>query len=93
MRQLGAKWFKDDEAQRQFSRQHEQRLYIGWQQSGGVWALSLTRWESAKQGVGRIENAFTMEERCGLIKELGGAFYKDPVDCPHLDIEAKKMEA
>lgn len=37
-------------------------------------------------GAAIVHNAYTMEERCRIIEELGGTFYADPKDCPYLDL-------
>lgn len=34
-----------------------------------------------------IDNAFTMEEPCAVIKQFGVTFYAEPKDCPHLDLD------
>ncbi len=33
-------------------------------------------------------NAYTMDERCSIIEQLGGTFYANPKDCPDLDLPA-----
>ena len=33
-------------------------------------------------------NAYTMDERCNIIEQLGGTFYANPKDCPDLDLPA-----
>jgi hypothetical protein len=57
--------------------------FIGVEQ-GGVWALEIDRREGVEKGVGRIENAMTMEEKCRAIEKFGGDFYPDPTQCPLL---------
>ncbi|KAF4952551.1 hypothetical protein FGADI_6622 [Fusarium gaditjirri] len=91
MRQLGAKWFQDLDGEIENQWKHDlpdsPRLYAGWPAGGGVWVLYTTFSQTKRKGLGRIGNALTMEERCKLIKELGGTFYAKPKDCPHLDLD------
>jgi hypothetical protein len=53
-------------------------------EEGGVWALEIERRDGVEKGVGRIENALTMEEKCRAIERFGGDFYPDPTQCPLL---------
>ncbi|KAG8677548.1 hypothetical protein FPOAC2_03676 [Fusarium poae] len=66
------------------------KVYIGWPTDGGVWALQATKLNATLRGLGRIENAFTMEERWQKIKEYGGTFYAEPKECPYLDLDGSK---
>lgn len=61
-------------------------LRVGWEAGGGVWVLSTTLEEAGGKGAAIIENAFTMEERCRVIEQVGGFFYANPEDCPDLDL-------
>lgn len=91
LRQLGATWFSSDSDEFYSAHKCEgwdsPRLYFGWPAEGGVWAMSTTRDGAGSSGMGRIGNAFTMDERCEMIKRLGGTFYADPKNCPHLDLD------
>ncbi|KAJ4011853.1 hypothetical protein NW752_004251 [Fusarium irregulare] len=93
LRQLGAHWFRDPDHKLRYGRKYRNKepdasvLYVGWPSSGGVWALSTNLTQSAQKGLGRIDNAFTMEERCKMIEKLGGTFYPNPSHCPHLDLD------
>lgn len=91
MRRLGATWWRslaelyekdiigsDDET--------ESFIQVGWPASGGVWVLHITVEKAGDIGAARIQNAYSMEERCNAIEQLGGIFYADPKDCPHLDL-------
>ncbi|KAF9786534.1 hypothetical protein IL306_001549 [Fusarium sp. DS 682] len=96
MRLLGAKWYRnpyqellDEQAEKD---NDSPRLYVGVQSDGGIWAIQTTLLETRRKGLGRIENALTMEERCKMIKEFGGTFYKDPKQCPHVDLDGLKDE-
>jgi hypothetical protein len=56
-------------------------LLLGWPESGGVWVLKVNQSDAARKGVGRIKNAFTIEEHCSVIEQLGGKFHSNPKDC------------
>ncbi|KAM0233775.1 hypothetical protein ACHAP5_010298 [Fusarium lateritium] len=92
MRQLGARWYRDpyEQVDDETSGIEILRLYIGWPADGGVWAIQATSSQSNLKGLGRINNAFTMEERWQAIKEHGGIFYVEPKDCPYLDLDDSK---
>lgn len=64
----------------------QQVLIIGWPAGGGVWVFKTTYLDAIEKGVGRIKNAFNMEERCRAIEQLGGTFYADPKECPDFDL-------
>ncbi|KAH8803706.1 hypothetical protein F5884DRAFT_862023 [Xylogone sp. PMI_703] len=61
-------------------------LSVGWPAGGGVWVIKTTLEEADKKGTAKIYNAYSIEERCKMIEQLGGVFYADPKDCPHLDL-------
>lgn len=61
-------------------------IQVGWPTSGGVWVLYTTVEKANEIGAGMVQNAYSMEERCDVIKQLGGIFYPDPKDCPYLDL-------
>lgn len=95
MRQLGAKHYASvsdyfmrtlENAERSGRPKRRVVRAYGWPADGGVWALKMAYMEAWEKGVGRIHNAFTMEERCREIEKLGGGFYADPRDCPDLDL-------
>jgi hypothetical protein len=92
MRKLGASWWESEEEFIQdaigYPRADTQILFTGWPSQGGAWVLKTTWLDAADRGVGRIRNAFNMEERCRSIEQLGGTFYPDPKDCPDLDLSA-----
>lgn len=93
MRKLGATWWTSEYA---YNEKHllnpegpdlvERVVIVGWPTSGGVWVLGVNYEEAIRRGVGKIKNAFSMEERCRLIKMLGGVFYANPGECPDLDL-------
>lgn len=66
----------------------------GFPSTGGVWVLNATNPEMRYDGgLGRplfknnvaLKNALTMDERCHVIKELGGVFCQDVQACPEMD--------
>ncbi|GLB01628.1 hypothetical protein AtubIFM57258_000037 [Aspergillus tubingensis] len=92
MRHLGAKWFETyrDELEFMFFRTREDTdpyVSFGWPDGGGVWVLNTTYGRASELGTAIIHNAKNMEERCELIKRLGGIFYADPSDCPYLNLD------
>ncbi|KAI3581820.1 hypothetical protein IWW34DRAFT_729591 [Fusarium oxysporum f. sp. albedinis] len=99
MRQLGAKWFRNPDHQLRAGEKLRNGepdaplLFVGWPAGGGVWVIHTTLSQSARKGLGRIGNAFTMEERCKMVEQLGGRFYADPKDCPHLDLDGSREGA
>ncbi|OBS20313.1 hypothetical protein FPOA_06687 [Fusarium poae] len=96
MRQLGATWYRDPDHQLQDDLKYMHQdpdaplLFVGWPTSGGVWTLHTNLSQSTRKGLGRIDNAFTMDERCSMIEKFGGTFYADPKDCPHLDLDGSR---
>ncbi|KAL2130369.1 hypothetical protein VTI74DRAFT_6551 [Chaetomium olivicolor] len=92
LRQLGAVWWESEDAW--FTDQRRVRsppftknfLSTGWPVGGGVWVLSTTARIAAEKHAGMLLNAYNMEERCKVIKQLGGTFYADLKDCPYLDL-------
>ncbi|QPC78102.1 hypothetical protein HYE68_008854 [Fusarium pseudograminearum] len=96
MRQLGARWFRDPDHKIRAGRKLRNGgpdtplLFVGWPAGGGVWTININISQSAQKGLGRIDNAFTMEELCKMIEQLGGTFYADPKDCPHLDLNGSR---
>lgn len=62
-------------------------IRVGWPTGGGVWVWQpKDETEAKEKGGAKLQNANTMDERCELIKSLGGAFYADPQSCPYLDL-------
>ncbi|KAI0468143.1 hypothetical protein F4859DRAFT_491713 [Xylaria cf. heliscus] len=60
-------------------------LEVGFPASGGVWTLDTSQgWDGLyPQSVG-LRNALTMDERCEVIKDLGGRFCEDIQACPEM---------
>ncbi|KAK4121289.1 hypothetical protein N657DRAFT_665577 [Parathielavia appendiculata] len=93
MRQLGADWWESEAAWyldqlevRQAGVVGERFLGTGWPVGGGVWVLSTDELIAAEKHAGMLFNAYTMEERCRVIEQLGGTFYANPKDCPDLNL-------
>lgn len=61
-------------------------IRVAWPRGGGVCVLQTTEAGAGDIGAAIVHNAYTMEERCRIIEELGGTFYADPKDCPYLDL-------
>jgi hypothetical protein len=67
-------------------------IETGWPSSGpGVWVLVYKREErydrgqyEFRRGARLLRHCLTMDERCMVIKDLGGTFYSDPDDCEEL---------
>jgi hypothetical protein len=92
MRQLGARWYRDpyEQVNDETSGIKILQFYVDWPVNGGVWAIQATSAQSNLKGLGRINNAFTMEERWQAIKDLGGTFCTEPKNCPYLDLNDSK---
>ncbi|RAL02622.1 uncharacterized protein BO80DRAFT_351737 [Aspergillus ibericus CBS 121593] len=90
MRRLGARWIPpyDDDFRRSVMGPEDTDRYIrvGWPAGGGVWVLNITYLQAGGRGTAILYHAKDMEERCELIKRLGGEFFADPNECPHLDL-------
>lgn len=61
-------------------------VIAGYPAAGGLWLLKTTRAEAADAGAARIHNARQMEERCQMIGNCGGRFYKEVDEVPELVI-------
>ncbi|KAI9757583.1 MAG: hypothetical protein M4579_003395 [Chaenotheca gracillima] len=58
-------------------------LALGFPSKGGVWVLDTSGSpERFPPGMGGLSNAFTMEERCTVLKKLGGKFCSNMKACP-----------
>lgn len=92
MRQLGATWWPSEEEwikdgiEVKYDETSEPVIEVGWPAEGGVWVLKTTLGGAIDRGTARISIARDMEERCRVIQQLGGVFYANPKDCPHLDL-------
>lgn len=87
LRMIGASWFANEreyaEADlRGYGPNAPRPLVLGWPEGGGVWVLRVNEREAVERGLGRIQNAYNMEERCRVIEQLGGTYFADPKDCP-----------
>jgi hypothetical protein len=61
-------------------------IVTGWSTAGGVWVLSTTKHEADGKEVGVLFHAYSMDERCRAIEQLGGVSYGNLKDSPHLDL-------
>ncbi|KAJ5992963.1 hypothetical protein N7451_008687 [Penicillium sp. IBT 35674x] len=99
MRRLGPTWWKNELAYFHnelvilsgydgvWGGMHNNYIRVGWPTGGGVWVWQPTdEAEAREKGGAKLQNANTMDERCELIKSLGGTFYADPQNCPYLDL-------
>jgi hypothetical protein len=91
VRRLGAPWWRNiaDAYKKDIldlNDGSESFIQVGWPASGGVWVLQTTVENASERGVGMIQNAYNMEERCKAIERLGGIFYANPQDCIYLDL-------
>jgi hypothetical protein len=58
---------------------------VGFPASGGVWVLDTSQgWDALYPKSLGLRNALTMDERCEVIKNLGGRFCKDIRVCPEM---------
>ncbi|KAI0114636.1 hypothetical protein F4776DRAFT_324513 [Hypoxylon sp. NC0597] len=89
MRRLGATWWASEAAYRQKAMDPDKSgdlvTFVGWPPGGGVWVLRTTHDEASARGAGRINNCYTMEERCRLIRQMGGVFYENPREGLYLE--------
>ncbi|KAI0198290.1 hypothetical protein F4808DRAFT_472914 [Astrocystis sublimbata] len=99
MRQLGAWWFRSHRYYRMLACTEQGRYYLdrkqrviaAWPENtdkkGGVWILVLKNARAASDiPLGRLYNALSMDERCEVVKSLGGTFYSDPKACRDLEL-------
>ncbi|KAI2635873.1 hypothetical protein GGS26DRAFT_515175 [Hypomontagnella submonticulosa] len=82
MRRLGATWWESEGAYRRrgmdMDRSNEPVTFVGWPSGGGIWVLRTTLEDASERGIGRINNCYSMDERCRLIRQMGGTFYDQP---------------
>ena len=84
--QVGEHAYDMHKFEQQTSSRRDPILLVGWPKDGGVWVFKATEIEAFLKGSGRVANAYTMKERCKAIEQIGGSFYADPKQCPHLDL-------
>ena len=91
LRNLGAVWWPSegdsvDALEERDLVEEAMVVEIGWPSSGnGVWVLKYdaNKWNE-RFGVMLLELTLHMDERCQVIKELGGSFFEDPRACEDL---------
>ncbi|PQE16995.1 fungal specific transcription factor protein [Rutstroemia sp. NJR-2017a BBW] len=63
----------------------EVRLEVGFPSSGGVWMLDTSQgWDKLPPKAAGLGNALKMDERCEVIKDLGGRFCENVQECPEM---------
>ncbi|KAI1371267.1 hypothetical protein F4677DRAFT_314977 [Hypoxylon crocopeplum] len=90
MRKLGATWWESEEAYLRKAmdpnKYYDPVVFVGWPAGGGAWVLRTTHGDASERGVGRINNAYNMEERCRIIRQMGGTYYENPREGLDLDV-------
>jgi hypothetical protein len=99
MLRLGARWWKSEAFYDKRSRQvnggypwpesFPPDLHAGYPSTGGIWVLKVLSGDSGPDDFAKIIMAFTMDERCAVLKEMGATFYPNVDDCPDI---AKSLE-
>lgn len=92
LRLLGAHWYSsytDYEFAhlyrlRQPTPDETQILHIGWPATSGVWVMRQENEFDQWDGVFRMRNAYTMEERCKALEMSGATFYENPEECKYV---------
>ncbi|KAI1394213.1 uncharacterized protein F4822DRAFT_40822 [Hypoxylon trugodes] len=63
-------------------------VVAAWPSSGkGVCVIAARKEEAASRGFAWVWNALSMDERCTVVRKLGGTFYEDPRECADLDLQ------
>lgn len=90
VRRLGAIWWESEGAYGisllEYPKLTDSFIRVGWPAGGGVWVLKTTLKGADEKGAAMVENAYNMEERCRVLEQIGGVFYANPKDCPHLHL-------
>ena len=93
LRSLGARWWPSERhhvdmmmAGKGYPEKEIKVVQTGWPSSGnGVWVLKYNAKDlNARLRVQLLRLASNMDERCQVIKELGGSFFEDPGACEDL---------
>lgn len=54
-------------------------MFYRYPSTGGLWVLELVHKEELRrEGVGKLKNVFSMEERVQVIEKLDGRYFADP---------------
>jgi hypothetical protein len=91
LRNLGAVWWPSEGDKvaalgERYLLKEEIVVQTGWPSSGnGVWVLKYDakKWKERFEAM-LLQLALNMDERCQIIKELGGSFFEDPGACEDL---------
>lgn len=94
LRRTGGKWWEnyyeyeeaEDSRLRTRSKKEREALLLGWPSDGGVWVLRETDWYNfyLVEGIWRMRNAHTMDERCKALEVIGAVYYQNPEDCEYV---------
>lgn len=57
-------------------------FHVGYPSTGGVWVLKVPSGEFEPDDFGKVVMAFTMNERCAALEEMGATFYANVDECP-----------
>lgn len=95
---LGARWWKSvsfhEHRYSQVSGGGPYTVYppvveVGYPSTGGVWVFALRSGERLPENWAKVVMAFTMDERCAALEEMGATFYAVVGDCEDM---AKSLE-
>ena len=94
LRNLGAVWWPSEGDKvaafgERYLLKEEIIVQTGWPSSGnGVWVLKYDakKWKERFEAM-LLQLALNMDERCQIIKELGGSFFEDPGACEDLSFD------
>lgn len=93
LRLLGAHWYVDywdylgahEMLFRPSTSEEDELLHLGWPENGeGVWVLRQKDKNDIWEGMWRMQNAFTMDERCKALEMAGATFFERPEDSEHV---------
>ena len=56
-------------------------FHVGNPSTGGVWVLKVPSGEFEPDDFGKVVMAFTMDERCATLEEMGATFYANVDEC------------
>jgi hypothetical protein len=95
MLRLGARWSRSecfyDEVSGGYPwpENYPPTLNVGYPATGGVWVLKTQSGDYEPHDFAKVIMAFTMDERCAALEEMGATFYPNVDDCPDI---AKSLE-
>jgi hypothetical protein len=99
LRNLGAVWRPSEEDRiyaigERYLEEEAMAVETGWPSSGnGVWVLKYDANKSKELfGAMLLDLTLNMDERCQVIKDLGGSFFEDPGTCEELRFDMLSTE-